>query len=358
MKHFLAFLLVIGLLLTAAGPVPAIAAPVSARIPTFSIVSVVADTSVTIQTRNFPANDTFAVLMNYMGTRGVNGIRVDTISSGRGGSFRATFNVPNALKGQHRIAIRLQSVTGSRYFAYNWFYNNTTGDLIGGGNGNGYVGYPTFRITGVERNKTVTIETNNLPSRDRFVVRMGPIGTRGIGGYRVTSFESGSGGTQTYTFNIPAQLKGARQISIRLESNTGSGYFAYNWFFNNTTSVALRGGESSTPTSGSTTAARSRAYRGYPTFSIVSVVRNQTVTIETHNLPPKDRFVVRMGRMGSRGINGVRITSFETGSGGTQTYTFNIPPQLSGQYQIAIRMDSNTGTGYFAYNWFFNNTTP
>ncbi len=61
-----------------------------------------------------------------MGTRGINGIQVDTIKSGNGGSFSATFTIPSALKGYKQIAIRLQSTTGSGYYAYNWFYNNTT----------------------------------------------------------------------------------------------------------------------------------------------------------------------------------------------------------------------------------------
>ncbi len=38
------------------------------------------------QNADLPANDTFAVRMNKMGTKGVNGIKVDTFSSGSGGT--------------------------------------------------------------------------------------------------------------------------------------------------------------------------------------------------------------------------------------------------------------------------------
>ena len=53
-----------------------------ASIPTFSIVSVVADTSVTIKTYNFPADQTFTVRMGAYGTLGVGGIIVTTTDSG------------------------------------------------------------------------------------------------------------------------------------------------------------------------------------------------------------------------------------------------------------------------------------
>ncbi|WP_374689449.1 hypothetical protein, partial [Promineifilum sp.] len=42
----------------------------SSTIPTFTISSVVTDTSVTIQTANFPANQNFTVTMGPFGSRG------------------------------------------------------------------------------------------------------------------------------------------------------------------------------------------------------------------------------------------------------------------------------------------------
>jgi hypothetical protein len=326
---------------------PAAAAPQASTIPTFSIVSVVADTSVTIRTYNFPANDSFDVLMNYMGTRGVNGIKVGTVYSGAGGSFTKTFSIPAALFGQYKIAIRLQSNTGSHYYAYNWFYNNTAGVPGSPGTGPGYAGIPTFKIVSVERNNTVTIKTTNLPPSDSFDVLMNYMGTRGVNGIKVDTVSSGTGGSKKFTFSIPAALKGEYQIAIRMQSNTGSGYFAYNWFYNNTTGGTGGGGVPS-----------QSGYSGFPTFSISSVMRNKTVTIKTNNLPPNDRFKVLMGPMGTRGINGIKVKAFDTGTGGVQTLTFDIPVELKGSNRIAIRLQSVTGSGYYAYNWFYNNTTP
>ena len=209
-----------------------------------------------------------------------------------------------------------------------------------------YSGYPTFTIVEVQKDVSVTIKIVNLPKKDEFRVRMGKMGTRGVNGIIVASFETGDGGTQKHVFEIPEELYGYHRIAIRIESKTGSGYYAYNWFYNNTT-----GG-------GSGTGGKPTGYSGFPTFSIQSVVRNQTVTIKTKNLPPNDEFKTLMNYMGTRGINGYNVGSFESGKGGTKTLTFDVPSELKGQYKIAIRFQSKTGSGYFAFNWFYNNTTP
>lgn len=98
--------------------------PPAGAIPTFSISAVVRDQTVTISTRDFPANVKFDVRMGALGTQGINGAYVTTIDSGAGGSFSQTFNVPAGLRGSDRIAIRLENASG--YYAYNWFWNNST----------------------------------------------------------------------------------------------------------------------------------------------------------------------------------------------------------------------------------------
>jgi len=101
-------------------PAPAVVVPV---VPNFSIVSVVKDTSVTIQTGSFPSNQDFNVTMGPFGGLGVGGTSVDTTNSGAGGVFTATYNIPSQLAGMQQIAIRLQSASG--YYAFNWFWNVT-----------------------------------------------------------------------------------------------------------------------------------------------------------------------------------------------------------------------------------------
>lgn len=64
-----------------------------------------------------------------------------------------------------------------------------------------------------------------------------------------------------------------------------------------------------------------------------------------------------MGKMGTKGINGIPVTTINSGVGGSFNATFDIPASLAGSNQIAIRLESTTG-GFFAYNWFYNNTYP
>ena len=191
-------LLGLGLLLTllAVSVGMAVMAPASATIPTFSVVDVVEDQTVTIRTANFPANQDFVVTMGPMGTRGINGTVVDTTGSGAGGSFEATYNIPAALRGSYQIAIRLQSAQG--YYAFNWFYNNTTGDVTPAP-APGHTGIPRFFIESVVRDQTVTIRTDNFPENRDFVVTMGAMGTRGINGIPVATTYSGEGEVLTAT---------------------------------------------------------------------------------------------------------------------------------------------------------------
>jgi hypothetical protein len=96
----------------------------TSQIPTIEILSVVRNKRVTIQSEDFPAHTTFSVTMGQYGTKGIGGFEVATTESGSGGSFNATYQIPYALRGHDRIAIRLQSASG--YYSYNWFYNNST----------------------------------------------------------------------------------------------------------------------------------------------------------------------------------------------------------------------------------------
>ncbi|MCW5862324.1 MAG: hypothetical protein KIT52_04415 [Anaerolineae bacterium] len=319
----------------------------SSTIPTISITSVVTDTSVTIQTYNFPANQNFTVTMGAFGTKGVGGIVVGTLNSGVGGSFSATYNVPAQLKGSRQIAIRLQTAHTYPYYAYNWFWNNTTTGDPGTGGIPGYTGIPTFSITTVDVDKTVTIKTDNFPANQTFTVRMGPFGSRGVNGIVVGTLQSGVGGALTATFNIPAQLQKSYQIAIRAETAHANPFFAYNWFYNNTTGT----GGNPPPT-----VPPGPIYTGIPTFTVCSVVQNGSVTIKTANFPPNQTFTVTMGAFGTQGIGGVVVGTINSGTGEALSPTFGIPPALAGYSRIAIRLQTGQAYPFFAYNWFWNNT--
>ena len=310
--------------------------------PTFSISEVKTDESVTILTNNMPANKNFNVLMGEIGTKGIDGIIVATLNSDKGGSFLATFPIPEQLKGRAQIAIRLEG-TDNPYYAYNWFWNDAK-------NGTWPEDYPpaqpptcacnipTFSIKSVVKGEDVTITTYNFPKNVEFTVLMGKMWTRGINGIEVATLNSGEGGSFEATFDIPAELANEERIAIRLEG-TG-GYYAYNWFWNNTASTPP-----AEPVDG---------YSGYPYFFITAVEKDTTVSIKAYNLPKDTDFTVLMGKMWTMGINGIEVTTLNSGEGGTLEATFEIPAELAGEQRIAIRLQ---GEVYYAYNWFWNNTT-
>lgn len=231
-------LLVLAIFLSV-GPAASYGGMRRAPIPTFSIESVVPNETVNIRTYNFPANQEFVVTMGPMGSRGINGTVIGRINSGQGGSFTATFPIPEEFQGDYQVAIRLQTEHRRPYFAYNWFYNDTSGPGTGGP-GPGPVQpqpIPTIHITSVVRDESVTFETRNYPANKDFRVTMGRFGSRGIGGIEVGTFNSGAGGTLQQTFPIPEQLQGQYRIAIRAQSNDMNPYYSYNWFYNNTADV-------------------------------------------------------------------------------------------------------------------------
>jgi hypothetical protein len=337
----------------------------SATVPLTEIVAVVRDDEVTIRTYNFPASTDFTVTMGPMGTRGINGYVVGTVNSGAGGSFDATFKIPSALYGAYQISIRLQSGGYYPYYSYNWFYNNTTGVPAPDTPPtepptSGYTGIPTFMITAVKRNESVTIKTNNFPADQTFKVTMGPMGTRGIGGINVGTMESGSGGQLTETFVIPPSLYDHTQISIRVQTAHLYPYYAFNWFWNNDANVpdAGTGGEP-TDSEPESEAPGPVVYYGIPVITITGVVRDEEVTFQTYNYPANVDFSVTMGPMFSRGVNGIHVGDFNSGAGGSFPVTMPIPAELAGSQQISIRAQSGHPMPYafYSYNWFFNNST-
>ncbi len=213
--------------------------------------------------------------------------------------------------------------------------------------------YPTFAITAVARNNYVSILTEYLPADEDFIVTMGYMGTAGIGGYVVETTNSGAGGQLALTYTIPSALYDQHQIAIRMVS-IQTGYYAFNWFYNNDANVP----ESTPPESPTPTPTPTVTYSGYPTFSITKVVADTRVKIAGTNFPPNDTFLVRMNWMFTRGIAGTIVETVTTDADGNLSdVRYDIPPYLYISNRIAIRLESPT-SGYYAYNWFYNNVAP
>ncbi len=331
-----------------------------AAYPSFTISEVKKDVSVTILTKDMPNNLEWKVLMGEYNTRGENGIQVATFNSGAGGSMSATFNIPDALKGRAQISIRIESLTGGYYY-YNWFWNdkdNGTWPSVTPAPGTpaptqapGTV--PIIMIKSVDPGKTVTITASNFPKNLEFVALMGKMWTRGINGIEVGKLTSSSTGSFEATFDIPAEFQNHERVAIRLENKAG-GYYSYNWFWNKTGGVVV----TPVPTTAPTTVPTSTPAPAvkYPYFNILAVQRDNTVTVEGFDFPANTEFTILMGKMWTMGINGTEVGTFNSGEGGKMTATFNIPANLAGQSRIAVRLQAKTG-GWYAYNWFWNNTT-
>lgn len=205
----------------------------------FVVTSVERDVSVSIRTANMPDNVLFEVSIGRKQSGNMNWMKVADLDSGKGGKFKATFDIPDEFAGASTLSIRLVQAKKNksvvRSFSNASYSSGTGGPYYPYYNyGNYYYGaIPTIWIQSVVRDSTVTIRTANFPSGLDFQVLMGPMGTAGIGGYYVTTFNSGAGGAMTLTFNIPPQLYGSHRISIRTQ-NQWSGFYSYNWFYNNT----------------------------------------------------------------------------------------------------------------------------
>ena len=323
-------------------------------IPTFKITAVDQDNTVTIKAQNFPVNDEFKVTMGKYGTLGIGGVVVGTQNSGTG-SFTATYTIPASLAGSTRIAIRLQSPT-SHYYSYNWFWNNdhpttsggsTTPTTTWGYPPAGANTIPNTSVTAVTPGVDVTVKGTNFTTTDTYNVFIGKFGTKGVGGVKVGTQTTDASGKFTGTYSIPAALKDEAKLAIRFVS-PATGYYAYDWFTNQGSSGSTTTTTWGYPPAGANT---------IPTFSITAVVKGDTVTIKAKNFTTNDSYKVTMGAFGTKGVGGVLVDTQATDGTGAFTATYSIPASLKNNTKIAIRLQSPT-TGYYSYNWFWNDTYP
>ncbi len=226
-------------LIFAIGLIAASIAPVQAAAPTTSVVTVVKNESVTTQITGFPANQTVHVLMGYNGTQGINGYLVSKITTGEGGSFLAKFYIPDELAGEDIIAVRFESVTESKYYSYNWFYNETatgtSNTTYTNTNETSYnnlpPGFPTFDILSVVKGASVTVQTRYFPAGQRFAVFMQDGASTAITLYEVAGIDTQEGNSFTVTLTIPDELQWQEKIKI-IFYNINDGFRTYDLFYN------------------------------------------------------------------------------------------------------------------------------
>lgn len=212
--------------------------PVYAAVPTTSIYAVVKDDEVIIRTANFPSGHTFHVYMGYRDTQGMNGHLVSKLTTGEGGTFLAKFFIPEELKGEDIITIRFESVTESKYFSYNWFFNesgittsgSTSSDTTTTYNNLG-AGVPAWNILSVVKGSTVVIQTRYFPPSQRYAVFLKNGALADLNWYETQGIETEEGNSQIITISIPSELQYCEKIAIKLY-NINDGSYWYNLFDN------------------------------------------------------------------------------------------------------------------------------
>lgn len=332
------------------------------KIPTFSIVSVVPGAVVTIQTSDFPAEMEFDVLIGRYGSYGVDGVKVATQDSDKGGTFTATFKIPEELKTVEMLSIRLENKE-SGYYAYNWFKNeailaaDTTTEPVAT-EGTEEVFHPSFTITSVEMDKSITVQGVGFPKDTEYDILMGVYGTMGMGGVKTASQKTGAKGDFKATYTIPEDFKGAYMISVRMES-AASIHYAYNYFYNSTY-MPVEETTAASPEAATTvteTSAETSTYSGYPSFTITKVKKNTSVTLMAENLPEGEIFDVMLSNYQDGSFEPVKAGTLDSSKGGSMETSFTIPEDMKDVNQISVRL-TGTKTGYFAYNFFFNSDYP
>jgi hypothetical protein len=183
--------------------------------------------------------------------------------------------------------------------------------------------------TAVVEDKTVTLAGSGLLVNTRYNVFLAKYGKYPSGAVQVGFAVTDAKGAFSKTYRIPGKLVDIPKISIHLVSSRGD--TATNWFIN-----ASANGN----TGGS----------GSPEFSFtVTQVRTNTwVKIKTTNLPANVPFEVRIGKAGTKGVNGVKVGELRSDKGGSVRATFDIPASLESKKELDIRIESKAlGVAYF-----------
>ena len=190
----------------------------------------------------------------------------------------------------------------------------------------------------------VKLKVENLPGGTEFTVRMGKAGSEGIGGGLVAHFDSGSGGTQEYWFEIHEIVRDNTFVDVRIDDLAGTyGFLTFN------NSVAYPAGSTTvaTPTPAPATGGPTTpsGTTGSPNLQVVNSQKGGWVRVQFVGLPINKEFTVRIGMVGTRaaGIYGYVVAHFTTDSTGTQTGTFEVPFSLRNQGTLDFRAEA---TGY------------
>ena len=173
----------------------------------------------------------------------------------------------------------------------------------------------------VKEDQTVSLVGKDLAPLSRYTIYLSNFKAKYPVNYLVGTVTTSQDGTFKATYKIPSKLHDVVKIRITATNNLGDA--VTNWFFNGTY-------ESNTGGIGSPTMS----------FVVQSVDKDSKVKIKISNLRPNTTFKVYMGKAGSQGVNGILVGTIKDSSGGTKTYSFEIPSKLHGKSKLDLRVEN------------------
>lgn len=343
----LAFTLIISLLGTVVQP--AFAASKTGRL---EVLSVVSGESVTIRVSGMAANTPVTVRMGTAFSKGRAGEIVGTAVTSGEGSWRATYAIPAALKAQKKLAVRVEATADISQFAYQAFANVSKGKTtaVSGGSSSSGSSIPSgsslsagnITITDVVEDKSVTIKVTGAPANGRLAVWIDWNNRNGVmQGRQAGTVKVASNGSLSATIKLPSAAVDRGTLRVRLQGLDGSTYLAYRWFINAKSDSGTGSGAPATSTG------------GIPYVVVISVEENDSVKIKAFNFP-KGEYVILMDEVGSGAKNGIEVDTVTIKAGRTFTGTFDIPSELEGEDEIAIRVENVDESAYYAFTRFDN----
>ena len=202
----------------------------------------------------------------------------------------------------------------------------------------------TLTVIEVVPGGMIKLRVENMPGGTTFTVRMGPSGSQGVGGGLVAHFDSGSGGTQEYRFEVHESVRHNTFVDVRVDDLAGTyGFITFDnskFYPAGTTTVTA----TPVPSSGSTTTSTgsTTTTTGSPNLKVVNSQKGGWVKVQFAGLPVNTEFTVRIGMAGTRaaGVYGYVVAHFTTDTSGTQIGTFEVPFPLRAQATLDFRAEA------------------
>ena len=283
--------------------------------PSYTISSVKVDESVSIMTRDFPAETNFIVRMKDLNEVS-DYLDIAKFNTMSGGAFAATFQIPEQLRGKQNIGMLISNLAGTEIPST---FENV--DMsVDAPKAEGWCDYsvlPSFSIDSVTKGVSVTVETGPFPVEKSFNVYMGYYAA-GVAPKKSCTGSECSGTSypwNPYWLDITDTIYG---------TDPADGMYTYP----DPASFCWSGGEMCNPGCGPSGCV-SFDLGGKPKAGLVPAY-----------------FVA------------TKVGEFDSADGSSQVASYDIPEHLKGYSPIIIRFEDKGSCGFYAYNYFYNADFP